>query len=70
MITITPVTLYRSWINGTTDELEGLVNFMKGTDYFDYDGDCNITEVRDHVLGVFIILSNEIDHRMVHTIYR
>ena len=37
--------------NGTTDELEGLVNFMKGTDYFDYDGDCNITEVRDHVLG-------------------
>ena len=37
--------------NGTADELEGLINFMKGTDYFDYDGDCNITEVRGHVLG-------------------
>ena len=24
---------------------------MKGTDYFDYNGDCNVTEVRDHVLG-------------------
>ena len=24
---------------------------MKGTDYFDYDGDCNVTEVRSHVLG-------------------
>ena len=37
--------------NGTEDELEGLINFMKGTDYFDYDGDCNVTEVRSHVLG-------------------
>ena len=37
--------------NGTADELEGLINFMKGTDYFDYDGDCNVTEVRGHVLG-------------------
>ena len=31
--------------------LQGLINFMKGVDYFDYDGDCNVTEVRDHVMG-------------------
>ena len=37
--------------DGTSDDLLGLINFMKGTDYFDYDGDCNVTEVRDHVLG-------------------
>ena len=37
--------------DGTSDDLLGLINFMKGTDYFDYNGDCNVTEVRDHVLG-------------------
>ena len=36
---------------GTQDEIEGLINFVKGTDYFDYDGDCIVTEVRGHVLG-------------------
>ena len=24
---------------------------MKGNDYFDYDADCDVTEVRDHVMG-------------------
>ena len=24
---------------------------MKGTDYFDYNGNCNVTEKREHVLG-------------------
>ena len=24
---------------------------MRGADYFDYDGDCNITEIRNHVQG-------------------
>ena len=33
------------------DELKGLINFTRGQDYFDYNGNCNITEVRDHVLG-------------------
>ena len=33
------------------DDILGLINFMKGSDYFDYDGDCNITERRGHVLG-------------------
>ena len=36
---------------GVVDDLTGLINFMKGSDYFDYDGDCNITERRKHVLG-------------------
>ena len=33
------------------DETTGLINFMKGNDYFDYDGDCDVTEVRDWVMG-------------------
>ena len=37
--------------DGTLDDAIGLINFMKGNDYFDYNGDCNITEVRDHVMG-------------------
>ena len=26
------------------DEVIGLINFMKGNDYFDYDGDCRVLE--------------------------
>ena len=37
--------------NGNEDDIDGLINFMKGTDYFDYNGDCNINELRTHVLG-------------------
>jgi len=37
--------------NGHEDDAIGLINFMKGTDYFDYNGDCNVTQKRDHVLG-------------------
>ena len=33
------------------DETIGLINFMKGNDYFDYDGDCDVTELRDHVMA-------------------
>ena len=33
------------------DEVIGLINFMKGNDYFDYDGDCRVLEKRDHVMG-------------------
>ena len=33
------------------DEVKGLINFMKGNDYFNYGGECNVTEVRDHVMG-------------------
>ena len=38
-------------VTGISDDLTGLINFTNGTDYFDYDGDCNITESRKHVLG-------------------
>ncbi len=37
--------------SGHEDDAKGLINFIKGTDYFDYDGDCNVTERRNHVLG-------------------
>ena len=39
--------------NDTTlgNEVIGLINFMKGNDYFDYDGDCDVEEVRPHVMG-------------------
>jgi len=34
-------------LDGTVnDEDKGLINFIRGHDYFDYDGDCNITEYR------------------------
>ena len=31
--------------NGNED-IKGLINFIRGEDYFDYDGDCNLTEER------------------------
>ena len=37
--------------NGNDDDIKGLIKFMKGNDYFDYNGNCNVTEVRDHVMG-------------------
>ena len=36
---------------GTDDEMNGLIDFVRGQDYFDYNGNCNITEIREHVLG-------------------
>ena len=32
--------------NGNEDDIKGLINFIRGEDYFDYDGDCNLTEER------------------------
>ncbi len=37
--------------SGTGDDVKGLINFMRGSDYFDYDGDCIIDEVRGSVMG-------------------
>ena len=37
--------------NGTDDDIKGLISFVRGADYFDYDGDCNLDEKRVHVLG-------------------
>ena len=38
-------------IDGTSDDLEGLINFVRGTDYFDYDHDCQLEEERDNPMG-------------------
>ena len=32
--------------DGILDDIKGLINFTRGEDYFDYDGDCNIKEER------------------------
>ena len=37
--------------NGTDDDVKGLINFLRGEDYFDYDGDCKLNETRQKVLG-------------------
>ncbi len=37
--------------DGINDDIKGLINFVRGIDYFDYDGDCNIIEQRGHLLG-------------------
>ena len=37
--------------DGDEDDLKGLINFLRGKDYFDYNGDCNLTNTRDHYLG-------------------
>ena len=37
--------------DGNDDDVKGLINFIRGADYFDYDGDCNLTEDREHILG-------------------
>jgi len=33
------------------DEVKGLINFMKGNDYFDYNDNCDVEEVREKVMG-------------------
>ncbi len=44
--------------DGSDDDAEGLINFIRGSDFFDYDGDCDdfggdegIDEIRTSVLG-------------------
>ena len=37
--------------DGDADDAKGLINFIRGQDYFDYDGDCNLTENRSHYLA-------------------
>ena len=37
--------------DGTDDDVKGLINFIRGEDYFDYDADCNLTETRPNPLG-------------------
>ncbi len=37
--------------NDNEDDIKGLIQFVRGQDYFDYDGDCNLTETRPNPLG-------------------
>jgi len=37
--------------DGNADDIKGLINFVRGVDYFDYNGNCDITEDRDWLLG-------------------
>ena len=37
--------------DGTDDDLNGLINFVRGVDYFDYNGNNVIDEDRPHMLG-------------------
>ena len=34
-------------VNGVSDDIDGLINFIRGQDYFDYNGGCDLTEKRD-----------------------
>ena len=44
--------------DGTDDDLKGLINFVRGADYFDYDADCNLTEMRKNNKGKKIYLGD------------
>ena len=37
--------------DGNIDDIKGLINFVRGKDYFDYNGGCNLTEDRDSILA-------------------
>ena len=37
--------------DGDADDAAGLINFIRGQDYFDYDADCDLSETRDHYLA-------------------
>lgn len=36
-------------VDGILDEEKGLIKFVRGEDYFDYDGDCDLTEPRKRI---------------------
>ena len=38
-------------IDGNSDDKDGLINFVRGYDYFDYDGDCILNEKREALNG-------------------
>ena len=37
--------------DGVADDIKGLIEFTRGTDYFDYAGDCKLTKEREHPFG-------------------
>ena len=38
-------------VNGIDDDIDGLINFVRGIDYFGYEGCNKINQLREHVLG-------------------
>ena len=42
---------YAGVSDGISDDIEGLIEFVRGKDYFAYNGCDNMDEIRDHVLG-------------------
>ena len=44
--------------DGIDDDVKGLINFIRGTDYFDYDGDCDLVESRKNKNGDKIYLGD------------
>ena len=38
-------------MDGNSDDVKGLINFIRGTDYFDYDADCDLFEKRENPLA-------------------
>ena len=37
--------------DGVADDIKGLIEFTRGTDYFDYEGDCDLTKTRENPFG-------------------
>ena len=50
--------------DSTEDDAEGLITFLRGLDYFDYDGDCNLTEMRKEG-GTKIYMGDIYNSRMI-----
>ena len=38
-------------LDSNSDDIKGLIEFIRGTDYFDYAGDCDLTKTRAHPFG-------------------
>ena len=38
-------------MDGNSDDIKGLINFIRGADYFDYDADCDLFEKRENPLA-------------------
>ena len=51
--------------DGINDDTEGLITFIRGLDYFDKDGDCNVTEIRKDSNGNKIYLGDIYHSEMI-----
>ena len=51
--------------DGTNDDVEGLITFIRGLDYFDNDGDCDVTEIRKDANGNKVYLGDIYHSEMI-----